>query len=69
MEQEQDKRGHKDGNVLLVAEKVTKMHFLKMKRGRVEENGSTSEMHGHLIQLHLLQIWGELSFLATIKFI
>lgn len=69
MEQEQDKRGHKDDSVLLVAEKVTKTHFLKMKRCRVEENENTSEMDSHLIQLHFLTIWGELSFLATIKFI
>lgn len=69
MEQEQDKRGHTDDNVLLVAVKVTKTHFLNMKRCRVEGNESTSEVHSHLVQLHFLRIWGELSFLATIKFI
>lgn len=58
MEQEQDKRGHKDDNVLLVVEKVTKMHFLKLKRCRVEENESTAETHSHLIQLHFLKVWG-----------
>ena len=68
MEQEQDKRGQKDDNVLLVTEKVTKTHFLKMKRC-MEENESTAETHSHLIQLHFLKVWGEWSFLANSKFI
>lgn len=42
----------KNGNVSLIVKNVTKIHVLKTSRCQAEENESTFETCGYLIQFH-----------------